>query len=636
MKNFAYKSSIIASNGDIHIGDIHVANIYNYEQYVTITDKIELKKSEKSALEIKYSEKKNNLISDPNNKDLSEFVSHIELNLFNLDKEITSLKEEVESFLEELISTLNLCLKEHVKSSKTELIENYILDGKIILAKSVVSLDSSIREREMLADTIRYTNERIVAISNELLFTAKATLLDITNPDRISEAEILYLESINTYKSFENQFEYANYLSKYNLKKAPEVYQNLLDEYTASISIEQRADILSELAFCELQNRMHDKAIVHYEEALQIISSLIEATTIVNIHYLAKKAEYLRHLATTNDFIQEKTKAAEYFKSAFDILKEINASSTIFTEGYINVLIDYLGFNLLSKNYKIAYNIAHEILEYYEKVDNLSDLDKIEIAIVMADYGYLLYIDQKHTESYNMLHRAENIILSIPTIYSVENLSVVALMYQKLSVIYNVSNIDKSIDYIKTAINTLVPRLRVSPIETKELIAMFTIELALLEKSKNNYANYIENLNLSLNWLNDVIKANPYRSFKEILGSFQKLIINNYNILHRDISKIYLEKLISVFELCHSYNQSMWEFKVLIARAKFRLGFILTHLFNDRNKSIQFYTEILKLLGFEDFNNSEINRERNAAMHALMDLGQFEIQIEGKPIKFRR
>jgi len=348
--------------------------------------------------------------------ELEEFFSAIpEANTSTREKIRTKIKEkkaEIEVFTQDVLRLAETLRNRPIDSERLREAQVYFEAGDFEKTRAVLDGAKLKADQDHLLSRKEESERELAALdaslrhnAMEFLVKAQATVLDLANPNRLSEAEEYFRDSIISMPMFSNLFDYAHFLqSRLRFDDAVAVYTRILDELREDLHPSNRADTLNNLANLHKNRNEYDAAEQEYTEALGIRRELAAADPAV---YRPDVAMTLNNLAVLHAGRNQFDAAEEEYTEALGIRRELAAADPAAYRPYVAMTLYNLAILYATRN---QFDAAEE--EFTKALALYRELAAVNPMIYLSDVadtldGLALIHDELHQHDRADEERAE-------------------------------------------------------------------------------------------------------------------------------------------------------------------------------------------------------------------------------------
>ncbi|MBW1649160.1 MAG: hypothetical protein JRJ44_00520 [Deltaproteobacteria bacterium] len=223
-------------------------------------------------------------------------------------KELEKLREEKKRFKEHVFNLHETFTKIKINTQRLKKVKEPFENGRFSKADAILKAEELLKEQKGLLDAKKQKLKKIAELdenlknnANEYLIKAQLTALRFDLPDRFEKASYYFRQSVNSFKTAENLFDYAYFLQKHNqFNKALPLYEEALQIYrklaesNPQVYLPDIARTLNNMSMFYIESKPNrDKSITCAQEALDILLSFPNKTHAVQ-QYIEKAKELLR------------------------------------------------------------------------------------------------------------------------------------------------------------------------------------------------------------------------------------------------------------------------------------------------------------------------------------------------------
>nr|HQU86589.1 tetratricopeptide repeat protein [Pyrinomonadaceae bacterium] len=208
--------------------------------------------------------------------------------------ELNELKDTLEEFKKNVIALAETFGKIEINTDRLRRAKEFFDQGDIGESRAVLETElEQMRDEQkyLLEQKDRYDNEilpNLINNSEEFYLLAMSTQTDYENPNRFETTCKYFEDSIKSYPTKDNVFNYALFLQEHTrFNEAEKLYYQYLNDFKYSISEYEYAGTLNNLANLHQAQNRYDEALREYEEALTIYRKLAETNPNTYLPFVA-------------------------------------------------------------------------------------------------------------------------------------------------------------------------------------------------------------------------------------------------------------------------------------------------------------------------------------------------------------
>ncbi|HKQ04141.1 MAG TPA: tetratricopeptide repeat protein [Blastocatellia bacterium] len=385
-----------------------------------------------------------------------------------ISKKIEAIKITIEEFKRDVIKLAEQFQRAEIESPQVINVrlnnaKRLFLEGKFRDARAVFDTErDQMRDEKsrLLVKRDEYKTDilpRLKNLANEYFIHALLAQLDYSNKNWFKEARQHFEDSIETYPTKYNVFEYAYFLWRHNHVKDSEKYwQQFLTDFAAEISLPEKARALNNLGLLQWDSNEYQRGLDYCEEAYGIYTILLKDGPSI---YLSERAGTLNNIAMFHGELGEHSKAEKEYEEVLRTYSKLNEDTPsdhrLFEIGKISGNLGSIYTD--TKKYRKALAALKKSLAIYKQVTGKFDV-LFYVATSLHNLGRLHHIQKKYKESIEAYETALEIRMKLaeynPMVYIPEG----ACTLSNLAYIYTqVPDKEKSIEYALKTLLVLLP-----------------------------------------------------------------------------------------------------------------------------------------------------------------------------------